>query len=212
MPKTLRRQDREAFLTRFPAARGKTLLLFLHRIDPKKGLDLLARAFAVIHAQFPETHLILAGPDTVNFSETARGFFERAGCGGSEAITFTGMLEGALKRGALAAATVFVAPSYSEGFSMSVLETMAAGLPGVITTGCNFPEAAQARVVRETAINSDALAGALHDLLADPAAAEAEGKRARAFVLAHYTWDQIALQEIASFRELLRERRGNRPK
>ena len=184
--------DRQAFLDRFPAARGKTLILFLHRVDPKKGLDLLAPAFAAIRPRFPETHVIVAGPDNTNFSGTARGFFEQAGCGSPEAVTFTGMLTGPLKRGAIAAASVFVAPSYSEGFSMSVLEAMAAGLPCVITTGCNFPEAAAANAARVVPPDVQAIAGALEELLADPAAGAEVGRRARDLVMQDYTWDRVA--------------------
>ncbi len=182
--------DAAAFLERFPALRGKTLILFLHRVDPKKGLDLLAPAYASIRARFPGTHLVVAGPPTAGYEDTARGYFRDAGVEG--ATTFTGMLDGALKRGALAAASVFVAPTYSEGFSMAVLEAMAAGLPSVLTTGCNFPEAGEAGAARVVPIESAALADALADTLADPDAGRAMGARARALVLADYTWDQIA--------------------
>ncbi|MCJ8279697.1 MAG: glycosyltransferase, partial [Rivularia sp. ALOHA_DT_140] len=133
IPNGLHRQDfeqlhnPEIFYRQFPDTRNKTLILFLGRIDPKKGLDLLATAFGKIHAQFPQTHLIAAGPDNIGFLPTAKEYFANAAC--LEAVTFTGMLTGSLKYAALAAANIYVAPSYSEGFSMSVLEGMASGLP-----------------------------------------------------------------------------------
>lgn len=182
--------DAAAFLDRFPALREKTLFLFLHRIDPKKGLDLLAPAYAAVRARFPHTHLVVAGPSTPGYEETARGYFRTAGV--EDAVTFTGMLDGSLKRGALAAASVFVAPTYSEGFSMAVLEAMAAGLPCVITEGCNFPEAGAAGAARIVPIESCAIAEALAATLADPEAGRAMGEKARRLVLEHYTWDQIA--------------------
>jgi glycosyltransferase involved in cell wall biosynthesis len=181
-----------AFLDRFPALRGKTLILFLHRVDPKKGLDLLAPAYAAVRARFPQTHLVVAGPPAAGYEETARGFFRAAGV--EQATTFTGMLHGTLKRGALAAARVFVAPTYSEGFSMAVLEAMAAGMPCVLTTGSNFPEAGTARAARVVPIEAEAIATALADTLADPAASRDMGARARALVLASYTWDRVAAQ------------------
>ena len=70
------------------------------------------------------------------------------------------MLTGSFKYAALAAAKIYVAPSYSEGFSMSVLEGMASGLPCVITTGCNFPEAAKANAAYVVDIDADAIANA----------------------------------------------------
>ena len=131
--------DAELFFREFSDLRGKRLVLFLGRIDPKKGLDLLAPAFERVRRQFNNLHLVIAGPDNISFLSTAQSFFSKEGC--LEAVTFTGMLTGSLKYAALAAASVYIAPSYSEGFSMSVLEGMASGLPCVLTTGCNFPEA-----------------------------------------------------------------------
>ena len=181
----------EVFLKRFPIARGKTVILFLHRIDQKKGLNILAEAYHRVRVRFPQTHLIVAGPETRGFTVTARGFFEAAGC--ADAVTFTGMLEGEDKKGAFAAASVFVAPSYSEGFSMSVLEAMAAGLPCVLSEGCNFPEAGAAGAARIVPTgNADAFAAALNDFLSDPATMQPMGLLARKMVLSSYTWPKIA--------------------
>jgi len=191
----------EIFYQSFPHTRNKTLILFLGRIDPKKGLDLLAPAFAKVHAQFPETHLIVAGPDNINFLPTAKSYFSEAAC--SHAVTFTGMLTGATKYAALAAANIYVAPSYSEGFSMSVLEGMAAALPCVITTGCNFPEAAVAEVASVVDINTEQIANALINLLQNPLKAKEMGDRARQFILDNYTWDRIALKMISVYEDLI---------
>ena len=171
----------EIFYQRFPEARNKTSILFLARIDPKKGLDLLAPAFAQAQQKFPNAHLIIAGPDTISFTATAKNYFIEAGC--MNAVTFTGMLTGSLKLAALAASTIYVAPSYSEGFSMSVLEGMASGLPSVITTGCNFPEAAANKVARVVNINADDISNALISFLSNPLAARAMGERARQFIV-----------------------------
>ena len=193
--------DVEIFYQRFPETRGKRVVLFLGRIDPKKGLDLLGPAFARIHKQFSDTHLVVAGPDNIGFLPTALSYFVAAGC--QNAVTFTGMLSGELKYAALAAATIYVAPSYSEGFSMSVLEGMASGLPCVITTGCNFPEAGKAGAAHIVEISADAIANALRTCLQKPCAAKAMGERACQFVFAHYTWDQIAARLIKVYEAIL---------
>ena len=183
--------EAQVFLRRFPAVRGKTLVLFLHRVDPKKGLDVLAKAYTQVRERFPQTHLLVAGPDSVGHTPAARRYFEAAGC--ADAVTFTGMLEGDAKFGALAAASVFVAPSYSEGFSMSVLEAMAAGLPCVLTEGCNFPEAGAAGAARIVPTgDADRFAAELLDLLTSPSVATETGARARELVLSRYTWPKIA--------------------
>ncbi|HBL10858.1 MAG TPA: glycosyltransferase [Cyanobacteria bacterium UBA11162] len=191
----------EIFYQAFPATRNKTIILFLGRIDPKKGLDLLAPAFAKVHNQFPETHLVVAGLDSIGFLPTARNYFIQVGC--LDAVTFTGMLTGSLKQAAFVAANLYVAPSYSEGFSMSVLEGMASGLPCIITTGCNFPEAAIANVTHVVEINSNALADALLECLNNPQQAQAMGDRAHKFILQNYTWERTAQQLIKLYKAII---------
>lgn len=193
--------DAQTFYQQFPKTRGKTLILFLGRIDPKKGLDLLATAFGQVHQQFLDTHLIVAGPDNIGFLPTAKTYFEEVGC--ADAVTFTGMLTGISKQTALTLADLYVAPSYSEGFSMSVLEGMNAGLPCIITTGCNFPEAAMAEAAHVVDIDAAAIAQALIHCLKYPNEAKAMGDRARQFVLENYTWDKIATQMIEVYQSIL---------
>ena len=191
----------EIFYQQFPETRNKTLIIFLGRIDPKKGLDLLAPAFSQAHQKFPDTHLIVAGPDNTGFLPTAESYFIEAGC--SHAVTFTGMLTGDIKYAALAAAKIYVAPSYSEGFSMSVLEGMAAGLPCVITTGCNFPEAGEAEVATIVNIDVGSIAKAIIHLLEDDQQAKNMGYRARQFILDNYTWDKIALKMVSVYENII---------
>ena len=110
---------------------------------------------------------------------------------------------GDAKLAALAAAQVYTAPSYSEGFSMSVLEAMACGLPCVITTGCNFPEAAQAQAAHVVDIDAEAIATALHHCLRHPNEAKALGDRARKLILENYTWDIIAKRMIETYQTIV---------
>jgi glycosyltransferase involved in cell wall biosynthesis len=198
----------EIFYDKFPETQNKTLIIFLGRIDPKKGLDLLAPAFAKAYQKFPDTHLIVAGPDNTGFLSTAESYFMETGC--RDAVTFTGMLTGSIKYAALAAAKIYVAPSYSEGFSMSVLEGMAAGLPCVITTGCNFPEAAEAQVASVVDINTDSIANALIQLLKDDQEAKEMGDRARQFIMENYTWDQVAQKMISVYEDIIQGNKHQR--
>lgn len=193
--------EAEVFYQRFPETRSKTLILFLGRIDPKKGLDLLAPAFAKVHAKFPHTHLVVAGPDNTGFLSTAQHYFLQARC--LDAVTFTGMLTGELKYASLAVANLYVAPSYSEGFSMSVLEGMASGLPCVITTGCNFPEAAMAKAAQVVDINTNAIADALIQCLSYPKQSKAMGDRARDFIFQNYTWDGAAEKLVKVYQTII---------
>lgn len=204
IPNGIRRQEftvrsrADSFYHQFPETKEKSIILFLGRIDPKKGLDILARAFGNIHSEFPQAQLVVAGPDNIGFLPTVKQYFQEAGC--LESVTFTGMLSGEIKQAALAAAQVYVAPSYSEGFSMSVLEGMAAGLPCIITTECNFPEAADVAYIVD--VDSDAVADAMRQCLSDPQKARAMGEQARDFILENYTWDHASQKLIQVYDRL----------
>lgn len=193
--------DPEIFYKAFPETRNKILILFLGRIDPKKGLDLLAEAFGKLYEDFPNIHLVVAGPDNINFLPTVKGYFSAKNC--IDAVTFTGMLTGLCKYAALAASDIYTAPSYSEGFSVSILEGMAAGLPCIITTGCNFPEASAVKAAYVVDCNSNDLAVALRKVLQDPAAAAAVGKAASQFIFENYTWDKIATNLRQNYQSII---------
>jgi len=116
-------------------------------------------------------------------------------------VTELGHVSGSRARLAWGAADAFVLPSYSEGFSMAILEALAGRLPVVITTACHFPELATAGggiVVEPTA---PAVTAGLRDLLERSPADRADlGRRGRALVEADYTWGRQADRLAAVYR------------
>jgi glycosyltransferase involved in cell wall biosynthesis len=124
------------FFNHYPELRGKRLALFMGRIHPKKGCDLLIDAFAKVLGQQRDWHLVIAGPDQVGWREDLN---YRAGqLGIAPRITWTGMLGGAPKWGALRAAEIFVLPSHQENFGIAVAEALAAGVPALISNRVNI--------------------------------------------------------------------------
>ena len=135
-----------------PELAGKFVLLFFARVHVKKGLDLLAEALGQIAPDYPELHLVLAGNDDGALSP----FRDRmAELGLTRRMTYLGHVAGERARQVWAAADAFVLPSYSEGFSMAILEALACRLPCLITTACHFPEAAAAGGGRRRQPDSD---------------------------------------------------------
>jgi glycosyltransferase involved in cell wall biosynthesis len=126
------------FLERFPSLVGKKILLFLGRIHFKKGLDLLVSAWAGIAQQYPDAVLVLAGPDSEGSLTTVQKLIGEYGL--ADSVLFTGMLDEAMKWSALASATSFVLPSYSEGLSVAVLEALSMGVPVIASKQCHIPE------------------------------------------------------------------------
>ncbi len=125
-----------AFHQSCPALYGKRYLLFLGRIDPKKGCDLLVQAFAATRSSDPDLHLVIAGPD----SSSWRAELEAAAAEASvaERVHWPGMLTGAVKWGAFAACEAFILPSHQENFGIAIAEALACGKPVLITTPINI--------------------------------------------------------------------------
>jgi glycosyltransferase involved in cell wall biosynthesis len=129
-------EERAEFLHFYPELRGRRLALFIGRIHPKKGCDLLIEAFARVLARDPQWHLVIAGPDQVGWQSKLEQHAQRLGIAGR--ITWTGMVTGKRKWGALRAAEVFVLPSHQENFGIVVAEALAAGLPTLISNQVNI--------------------------------------------------------------------------
>lgn len=126
----------EKFRNRVPSLQGRQYLLFLSRIHPKKGCDLLIQAFAKIASSNPELDLVIAGPDQTGWTSQLRNQAARAGIG--ERIHWPGMLEGDEKWGAFHGCDAFVLPSHQENFGIVVAEALACGKPVLITDKVNI--------------------------------------------------------------------------
>ena len=191
--------DPALFLGSFPTVAGKRIVLFLGRLHPKKGLDVLLESWALLAPLFPEAQLVIAGPDCEGMQDRLTTFVSQHDLQGS--VLFTGMLDGTMKWSALAAAEAFVLPSHSEGLSVSVLEAMGVGLPVIVTTACNLPEVAEYRAGWQIEPTLDRLTSAVSDLLNNSAVQNAEiGTRGAALVQAHFTWATVARQMADVYR------------
>lgn len=128
--------QREAFFAACPAVQSKRFLLFLGRIDRKKGCDLLIDAFAKVGTQDPELALVMAGPDPQNWRAELMG---RVGASDiANRIHWPGMLRGDAKWGAFHAAEAFVLPSHQENFGIAVAEALACGKPVLLSDKVNI--------------------------------------------------------------------------
>jgi glycosyltransferase involved in cell wall biosynthesis len=177
-----------------PIPENAVTVVYLGRINPKKGLDRLIHAVKTARSQHPNLHLVLAGPDALGYRATLQRQIQSLNL--ENAVTFTGLLTGDRKWSLLKSADVFVYPSLSEGFSIAILEAMAMACPCIITTGCNFPEATDVAYIVEP--EPEAIAAALHQVLVDLPTAKILGDRAQHFVQQRYTWAATAatLQQV----------------
>jgi glycosyltransferase involved in cell wall biosynthesis len=181
------------------ARRRPKRLLFLSRIHPKKGLDLLVPAWGRLTTEFPDWELLVVGPDEGGYQAVVERMISDAGC--VETCWMHPAVSGAEKHGLLRTADLFVLPSYSEGFPMAVLEAAAHRIPVVQTTECNFPELAAVGGAWECRPERDAVEAALRSAFTAEDTERAErGMRGRALVERNYSWDQVANEVMAACR------------
>ena len=128
--------EKAEFFARFPQLAGTRVALFLARLHPKKGVDLLIRAFARVAAADPRLRLVIAGPDECGWKAELEQLTARLAI--SSRVVWAGPLYGKLKQGALSAAEVLALPSHTENFGISVVEAMACGVPVLISNQVNI--------------------------------------------------------------------------
>jgi glycosyltransferase involved in cell wall biosynthesis len=197
----------QRFLLKFPRARGKRVVLFLSRINRKKGLELLLDAFALVTGKNRDVALVIAGDGEQLYvrelKETARSREHGAGRVGSEQeqddVIWTGHLSGEMKAAALAAADVFVLPSASENFGIAAAESLAAGVPTIVSE-----EVALSSDIRHydagVVVKRDVqqLAGAISDLLSNRERAAGLAANGRRLAEERYSAEAVgrALHEL----------------
>jgi glycosyltransferase involved in cell wall biosynthesis len=160
-----------------PVLRDERTLVFLGRVNWKKGLEQVIEALPQLGAR-----LIVAGNDEESLTPRLRALAERVGAH----VEFPGPVYGAAKEELLARATLFVLLSTSENFGNAVLEALAMETPAVLSEGVGLAE----DVVR-------AGAGVLGlaqvpSLLDDPARRAEMGRRGRALVESRFAWPRVA--------------------
>ncbi len=149
-----------------PQLVDKAVILFLGRLDPIKGLDLLLEALATVKRTNANVALVIAGEGGASY---VVGLKARASSLGiSEDVLWVGQLGKTDKQGWLHAAKLLVLPSYSENFGIVVIEAMAAGLPVVVSERVGvsaWVSDSQAGLV--TPYDADSLANAITKLCGD---------------------------------------------
>lgn len=168
-------------------------LLFLGRVDRKKGMDILIEGFSKVAPQFPNIQLVIAGPDNEQYAEVVKAMIHKAGI--EQKVIFTGSLEGKDKWAAYRFATLFLLPSYSENFGMTVAEAMACKCPVIISDQVGLAdEILQAEAGTVIPVQAEALADAIRALLLNPAQAEFQAQNAFELVHAKYNIESVARQ------------------
>ena len=175
------------------AMAGEPYLLFLGRLNWKKGIDRLVNTMSSL----PGQRLLIVGNDEEAYEHTIRDLVRNAGVEG-RVLLLPRLVGGADKRALYAGARLFILPSYSENFGNTVVEAMAAGCPVVVTPevgAADLVEAAKCGAV----LPADNLAAGIRLLLGDTDRLAAMGLAGRDWVEQNLSWSSIAASMLEQY-------------
>jgi len=199
-----------AFLEAHPAIAGRQRFIFLGRVAPKKGPDLLLRAIAALQAEGlwdpASMVLVLAGPASGAYATQLQRLAERLGV--SSSLHWTGMIQGDQKWGAFQSADAFVLPSHQENFGIAVAEALSCSTPVLLTHPVNI--AADIAAAGAGLVEHDTVVGITNLLrrwlALDPTARAAMATQARRCFLERYEISNAALSVTTTIRAAIHQR------
>ncbi|MEG4441197.1 hormogonium polysaccharide biosynthesis glycosyltransferase HpsP [Microcoleus sp. AT9_B5] len=180
------------------------IILFMSRIEPKKGLDLLIPALESILGSGIEFHFILAGsnPQDADYETQIKVQIHNSSL--AKYTTITGFVSGDLKVELLTKADLFVLPSYYENFGIAVAEAMAAGVPVAISDRIHIAEdIQQAEAGWVGPLEVGAIANSIKSALLNPQERQRRGLNGKKYAEKYYNWEAIARQTIDAYQDIL---------
>ncbi len=195
---------KEKVRTELGISDDQPLVLFMSRIDPKKGLNLLIPALETLLAERLNFHFVLAGanPQDPNYENQIQEQLKASSL--SSRTTITGFVTGELKAALLQEADLFVLPSYYENFGIAVAEAMVAGTPVVISDQVHiWKEVKGVQAGWVCPCEVDALTDCLREALQDVGEQKRRGVNAQDYALRNYSWDAIAQQMIQTYQRIV---------
>ena len=183
-----------------PKERALKQVLFLGRIHPIKGIDNLLKAWRSVQDRHMNWKLILAGPDNGGYLSEMKTLAIELGL---ERYEFIGPLYGEEKLQAYRDADLYVLPTYSENFGMTVAEALAAGTPTIVTKGAPWQRLEDEKAGLWIDIGVESLASALEEAFKLPSGVLPEmGRRGRDWMIRDFSWERIGA-DMARFYDWL---------
>lgn len=175
----------------WPILKNCKVVLFMSRLSKQKGLDMLIPVWEDIVKKHPDTILVIAGPDYLEYGKYARWLVSQSTC--NKNIIFTGNVVGEYRLALYSIADIFILPSYSENFGNVIAEALACEVPVITTKATPWSEIEKNDCGRWVAVDKNAIYDSLDDLLyKSNEEREAMGKRGKKLISQNYTWDIAA--------------------
>jgi len=176
-------------------------VLSLGRIHPKKGLESLIRAWAAIEDTFPDWELRIVGPDEVGHAAELKQLVRSLEL---RNVSIEDAVFGAAKTELMAGVDLFVLPSRSENFAMTVAESLALGVPVISTKGAPWAGLETHGCGWWVDHGPEPLAAALRSAMSRPLEERrAMGKQGRAWMARDYSWERVAKMTLDAYQWIL---------
>lgn len=176
-------------------------VLSLGRIHPKKALDRLIQAWALIEPDFPAHHLKIVGPVEGRYDEVLRALIQELRL---QRVRIVPPVSGAEKDAMLRDADVFAISSLNENFGNTISESLASGVPVISTKGAPWSGLEENGCGWWVDHGPEPMAAALRVALALPDEARfAMGARGRAWMERDFTWRSVGEQMAELYRWLV---------
>lgn len=171
---------------------GRRKLLFLARIHPSKGLDILLHAWKQVEALFPNWDLYVAGPDNLGYLGKMKLLARDLGL---DRVEFTGPVYGEDKNRLYFDSDLYVLPSHTENFGLTVAEALAHGVPAIVTHGAPWDGLETHDCGWWIELSVDSLASCLKTAMhTDPSLLRKMGANGREWMQRDYSWGALAEQ------------------
>ena len=192
-----------SFRDRDPRLKEKKLILFLSRIDPKKGVGFLLAALSDLAKKRDDFVLGIAGSGTKAYELEVQTLVEHHGL--SARTIFYGFVEGEDKWSLLHQSDIFVLPSYQENFGFAVVEAMAAGVPVVISQQVGIcTEVSKAASGFTVSLNNSEIASAIERLLESEMLRKEMGRNGASLVREKFTWKEVIKHLLREYERIIR--------
>jgi glycosyltransferase involved in cell wall biosynthesis len=196
-------QARQEIRQRYDIPDERPLILFMSRLDPKKGFDLLLPALQKL-AEDQDFYFVLAGSNSQDPDYERQIAAQIQESVLADRTTIAGFVAGEDKATLLQAADLFVLPSYYENFGIAVAEAMVAGVPVVISDQVYiWEQIQQAEAGWVSPCTIEGLVAQLQLAIGDGAERRRRGENAKAYALENYSWGAIGQQMVEVYRQIL---------
>lgn len=197
-----RAQRDEALMRRLGVPEGRKVLLYLSRLAPIKGLDMLAKAWENLSDFHDRWHLLIVGDDLQGYSSIIKNEYAKIITDGS--VTFPGPIFGEDKFTLLKSADAFVLPTRNENFSIAVQEALAAGLPTVCTRGAPWAVIEEEGAGKWVDVSIEGITDGLKTIMmADNAQIMRMAESGRKIISRNFGWDGISTRLESVYESIL---------